>query len=370
MDKWREDLGRKRALRPIESFGIGRIITDSDFRVTEISEESARLLGGEPEQLLSRELSKDFGPRREILEQAAAGTIQLSECRTADGNTANACFRVLKLDGTQPEGYDVLFLKESSELKCSGSESVHFQEVMSGLSDNQAYTAFLDKLLESAGHDLKTPLGVVLGYCELLIKSKANSNSIDQERIHKTIYRNCAWISEMVEKLEDYASLVRRSKEERREIVNLAGALKETTERLSRTAFANQIKLNVESRGDIKVMAPPAIVAAMLDELLKNSILYCKKERELSIAVSREKGRPRVTVDIPSLEDDSPSFNHLVDRLFTQPPDFHKEQRETKPFCLGLGAVKSLAVMLGGAMSAIKGSDDRAQFILEFASFE
>jgi K+-sensing histidine kinase KdpD len=368
MKKRGEDLGRKRALRPIESFGVGRIITDNDFKIVETSEESARLLGAEPQQLFSQELSKDIGPAREVLEKAVNGTIQLSGCRTADGNTANACFRVLKLDGLQTEGYDILFMKESSELKCSGSESAHFREVLNELNDNQAHTEFLEKLLESTGHDLKTPLGVVLGYCELLFKYKQDSINVEQERIYKTIYRNCAWISEIVEKLEEFSSLVRRSKDEKREIVDLAGAIKETSDRLYKTAFVNQIALSSETPDDIKVMASPALISAILDELMKNAILYCKKERELSIKITNENLKANVIVEIPSLEDDAPSLNHLLDRIFIQPPDFYKEQREPKPLCLGLGAVKYLSIMLGGSISAVRWLNDGAALILELPS--
>jgi K+-sensing histidine kinase KdpD len=368
MSSGRDVVGRKKAFMPIESFGIGRVITDMDFRITEISEESARLLGGNSDQLLSRQLSVDLGPKREVLEDAANGTIQLSECITADGTKANACFRVLKLngkDGAAFEGYDVLFLKESGELKCSGSESVHFHEVLSELDENRNHTVFLEKLLESVGHDLKTPIGVILGYCELVFKTKQGSLPGDNERVLKTIYKNCAWIADMVEQLELFSSLVRRGKEEQKESVSLSEQLKDTSARLSKTAFSSQVKLNLGHIEEIEVFTSPILLSTVLDEIFKNAILYCKKEREIEISLHKNKGNAKVVVEIQSLEEDFSSISHIADRLFIQPPDFHREPKDMKLSCLGLGAVRHLGILLGSSISAVKSANESACLILE-----
>ncbi|HNQ77748.1 MAG TPA: PAS domain-containing sensor histidine kinase [Acidobacteriota bacterium] len=362
-----EHVGKKRALRPLESFGIGRLITDEDFRVVEISEQSARLLGAEPEDLLSKRLTGEIGPRREVLEEAARGKIHLSECRTADGGTINVCFRVMKLNGgSDAEGFDVIFLKESDTQKCSGGESVHFHEVIHELDYNHAQTIFLERLLESTGHDLKTPLGVVLGYCELLFKGKANGAG-DSDRIHRTIYRNCAWISEMVERLEEFTSIVKHCKDEKRKPVSFTQALRDSAGRLSRTSFATKVKLHIEGpeSSDTEISEPPNLIASMADELLRNAILYSRSDREVAISVSRDGKKVCAAMLIPAMEEDAPTMNHLMERVFVQPPDFHKESAEQKPVCLGLGAVKYLVMMMGGTMNASSGPGESARIVVE-----
>lgn len=363
-----EKVEKKASLRPLETFGIGRLITDNDFRVTEISEPSARLLGAEPEELLSRQLCSENGPKREILEEAARGRIHLSECRTSDGRSANFCFRVIKLNGGESEGYDVVFMKESENLKCSGGESAHFHEMIQELEYKQAQTAFLERLLESTGHDLKTPLGVVLGYCELLFKGKATQAATEQERIQKTIYRNCAWISEMVEKLEDFTSTIRRCREEKREAVNLAQSLRESAGKLCKTSFTTQVKLNVEGPETVTVSGAPSLFSLISDELLKNSILICREDREILVTVLEKGGRSIVITEIPALVDEAPSTGHLAERVFIHPPDFHKESAEIKAFCLGLGAVKYLVMMLGGSLTVTGRSREGARITVEFPS--
>lgn len=363
-----EKLGIKKALRPLEAFGIGRLITDADFRVVEISEQSARLLGAEPEDLLSKQLTGEIGPSRNVLEEAAEGKIHLSECRTADGGTINVCFRVMKLNGgSGSEGYDVIFLKESDTLKCSGGESVHFHEVIHELEYNHSQTVFLEKLIESTGHDLKTPLGVVLGYCELLFKGKGNGGA-DQDRIHRTIYKNCAWISEMVERLEDFTSIVKHGKDDKKQQVSLAGSLKEAAGRLYRTSFSSKVKLNIEGPESVAVSAPPSLVASMSDELLRNAILYSRSDREVTLAVSQDGSKATAIMLIPAMEDEAPTMNHLIERIFVQPPDFHKESAERKPVCLGLGAVKYLVIMMGGMMNASSGPGESARIVIELPS--
>jgi len=362
----RENVGKKLLMKPLESFGIGRMMTDEDFRITEISEQSANLLGATADFLIAKQLSSDIGPERDVLEEAAGGKIRLSKCKTADGATANICFRVMKVDGADSSGYDVIFLKESQALKCTGGESAHFQEVVHELEYNSAQTLFLERLIESTGHDLKTPLGIILGYCELLFKGKANGSTAEQERIHKTIYKNCAWISEMVERLEDFSSIVRRCKEERRSRVNFAAVLKETAAKLYKSSFTSQVKLCVEGEETAEITASPSVLAALCEELMKNAILYCRKDREVVFTVSLEGGKASASMEIPALEEDAPSINHLLDRIFVQPPDFHRESQETKTFCLGLGAVRYLVMLLGGSLTASSGRKESAVIAIEF----
>lgn len=363
-----EKVGKKASLKPLESFGIGRLVTDSDFRVTEISEPSARLLGAEPEDLLSRQLCSENGPKREVLEDASRGRIHLSECRTADGRTVNFCFRVMKLNGGESEGYDIVFMKESENQKCSGGESAHFHEMIHELEYNHAQTAFLERLFEATGHDLKTPLGVVLGYCELMFKGRSSQTAAEQERIQKTIYKNCAWISEMVEKLEDFTSTIRRCKEEKRVAVNLARSLRESAGKLYKTSFTTQVKLNVEGPETVTVEGSPSLFSLISDELLKNSILICKEDREVPVTVLQKGGRSIVIIEVPVLEEEAPSTTHLAERVFIHPPDFHKESAEVKTFCLGLGAVKYLAMMFGGSLTVTGSSREGARITLEFPS--
>ncbi|MCX7831174.1 MAG: hypothetical protein N2445_09005, partial [Acidobacteria bacterium] len=106
-----ETEGKKEELPSFESLYAGRFQTDKNFKVTEISHESAALLNCPPEDIISKEFGSDFGPARSIIEDSLKGKIQLSDCKCLDGSSCNICLRVKERE--DQKGYNIVFFKES-----------------------------------------------------------------------------------------------------------------------------------------------------------------------------------------------------------------------------------------------------------------
>ncbi|MFB3851691.1 MAG: sensor histidine kinase [Acidobacteriota bacterium] len=337
--------GKKEELQDFESLFVGRFKTDKDLRVLEISEASSELLNCSPSDIITKQFTVDFGPTKAIFEDSLKGKVQLCEFKNIDGTSCNACFRIK--ENEEGSGYDVVFIKEQPPFKCIDGESVHYRELLAKSQDIEKAGEFFENLFTNISYDLKTPLGIVLGYCEILFKAKTSNSPVDTERALRTIYRNCAWMADIVEKLESLAILVKRGKNENKIWLDLKDYLNDNISRLTKTSFSKMTKIETDKIEDVKIYASPTLISALFDEVLKNSIHYSKKGKEIVINLFKSNGTVKITIEIYSIEDEVPPLSHLSERLFPFAFDPKKDDFSTKVECLGLGAVKYLAHLNG-----------------------
>lgn len=323
-----------------EDLLIGKFTLDQDFCVTEIEDDSARLIGGESSDILSLKFGEDFGPKREDIDLALKGNGRTVKFKGIDGNTFFACFRIKE----NSNGYNVVFLKEEGCYKCGDGSTIRTLEDKLQKEHFSNYSEFLENVLLSVCHDLKTHLGVVLGYSELLLKSKSTSqNILNTERALKSIYKNCAYLANAVEKLENFESIVKRGKGEEKSLFSLLEELKNTIKRVSRTAFSKQVRIELQEAEDLKIYASPTIVSAILDEILKTSLAYCQKGKSVTINLKKLSKKVVLKIDISSLEEGIPPLTQIVDKFFHIPLDYKSDDFLEGIETLGFFAIKQLA---------------------------
>ena len=355
--------GKKEELQTFESLFVGRFKTDKELRIMEISEASSELLNCSPSDIISKKFTTDFGPPKAFFDDALSGKVQLCEFKNLDGTSCNACFRAREtLCG---DGYDIVFIKEQPPFKCMDGESVHYRELLLKSQDLERAGEFFENLFANISYDLKTPLGIVLGYCEILFKSKSSNSPVDTERALRTIYRNCAWMADIVEKIESLAVLVKRGKNENKVWLNLKDYLLDNISRLTKTSFAKMTRIETDKLDDVQIFASPTLISALLDEVLKNAIHYSKKGKEIVINLIKSNESIKLTIEICSLEDEVPPLSHLSERLFPYAFDPKKDDFSTKVECLGLGAVKYLAHLNGFSFSTKKRHPEGEIIVLE-----
>lgn len=355
--------GQRKNLEDFESLFVGRFKTDKNLRVIEISDKSANLLNGVSSDIISRKFTTDFGPDMSFFEDSLKGRVQLCEFRMLDGTSCNMCLRIKECDNN--EGYDVVFCKDQPPFECHDGEGIHYRELLSKLKDLETSAIFFENLFAHVSYDLKTPLGIVLGYCELLFKSKSSASPVDSERALRTIYRNCAWMADILEKLESLASLVKMGKSENKGYINLKDYLQETVSRLAKTSFTKMTKITLNHIEDFQLYASPTLVSLLLDEILKNAVSFSRKGNEIIINILKSNETLKMTIEIVSLEEGLPPLNNLTEKLFPYTTDPKKDDFSTKVECLGLGAVKYLANLNGFSFEVKRKGAEGEIMILE-----
>ena len=342
-------------LMSFESLYVGKLILDGDLRVVEISDDSAQLLNCSPSDILSKKFCSDFGPKKAEFEECLNGRVQVCEFKTLNGDSFNACFRTK--ERSNKEGYEVVFIKETPHFSCQDGESVHYQQLLSHSVELEKQAEFFENIFSNISYDLKTPIGIVLGYCELLLKSKTQGTQVDTERALRTIYRNCAWIADVVEKLESLTILVKRGKSENKVLLDLGNYINETVSRLTKISFAKMTRIETKRIDEIKLFASSTLVSLLIDELFKNAIYYCKRGKEIEVNLLKSKETIKLSVEISSLEDELPPLNHIL--------DFKNDNFSAKVECLGLGAVKYLANLNDFSFNIKKKGSEGEIIILE-----
>lgn len=350
-------------LMSFESLYVGKFVLDRDVRVIEISDESAQLLNCHPSDILSKKFCSDFGPKKAEFEECLNGRVQVCEFKTLNGDSFNACFRTK--ERSNKEGYEVVFIKETPHFSCHDGESIHYQQLLFRTSELEKQAEFFEDIFSNISYDLKTPLGIVLGYCELLIKSKSQGTQVDPERALRTIYRNCAFIADGIEKLGSLTTLVKRGKGENKVWLDLDNYINETASRLTKASFAKMVRIETKRIDETKLFASPTLVSLLVDELFKNAIYYCKKAKEIYVNLLKSEETIKLSVEISHLEDELPPLNHFSDKLFPYAFDLKNDNFSAKVECLGLGAVKYLANLNGFSFNIKKKGSGEEVIILE-----
>lgn len=348
-----------------KNLSIGYFVLDEEFKVIETDETSASLLNSSQSELISKKFALDFGPKKEFLNEALKGKSCVSHFKTVDGNIIKVCFRIKKRN--KDNGYDVVFMKEDNHFKCTDGTHLHQEELTKEIEEQKKFSEFLYSLLENTGHDFKNPLQIMLGYCEILLKQKNQNLKVDHEKIYKTIYKNCAYFADMIEKLESFTSIIKRGKSEEKQIISIKTEIQKTVTRLSKASFSRGVSLEMDRMDDLHILVQPTILVTLLDELFKNLILLTKRGKNIIInllKLNEQKGR--LSIEVWETEDEYPPIYTLEDKIFPAYLESSKSNLSEKIECLGLGGVKLLCYILGFNFAIKKKADYREMVTMDF----
>src|SRR6202012_4658347 len=214
----------------------------------------------------------------------------------------------------------------------------------------QRANGFKNEILGTVAHDLKNPLGVILGRTEMLTELIAAGSSRDNVTSQIDHIRDATKrLTSMVDHLISDAMADAFDITIRREPVAIAGLASEIAE-------ANQ-PLAVNKQQTIAVSAPPNIVTMCdtdrireaIDNLVSNAIKYSPIGGKISVAVSHEDDNPVIRVTDQGAGLSPEDLGRLFGRF---------QRLSAKPTAgesstgLGLSIVKRIIDMHGGEVTA------------------
>ena len=136
--------------------------------------------------------------------------------------------------------------------------------------------AFKSEILGTVAHDLKNPLGVILGRTEILKEMIGNTGALDDNMQAQIAYiRNAAnRLTEMVDDLVSDAMADALDITIRREAVDLAGLVQEVAEANRPLAARKQQNITVSAQRSQMAMCDSDRVREAIDNLVSNAIKY------------------------------------------------------------------------------------------------
>ena len=214
------------------------------------------------------------------------------------------------------------------------------------LDNNRRMWALVDerkKINASISHDLRTPITVIKGYSEYL------DRNIGKGVLTEDGTREIAtYIHQAASRLEDYANSVHEVQAledislEYKEI-SLADLMNEMQTQLSILSEQHQTVINIsEQLPQQTVSIAPAAVFRIVENIVSNSLRYCKSQIDLDFSYSQSFLTITVTDDGKgfSAQDQAEAVNY-----------FYKGKTEKEHFGIGLTICKILAEKHGGTIS-------------------
>src|SRR5262245_55386367 len=210
--------------------------------------------------------------------------------------------------------------------------------------------AFKSEILGTVAHDLKNPLGVILGRTEILKEVIASAGALDEAvRTQIAYIRDAAnRLTEMVDDLVSDAMADALDITIRREPVDIAGLVQEVAEANRPLAARKEQTITVAAPPDHAAMCDGDRIREAIDNLVSNAVKYSPLGGAIDLLVTREDGGIMVQVKdrgaVLSPEDMSRLFGRFQ-RLSAKPT-----AGETSTG-LGLSIVKRIVDLHGGRIA-------------------
>ncbi|HEX6535470.1 MAG TPA: HAMP domain-containing sensor histidine kinase [Gemmatimonadaceae bacterium] len=220
--------------------------------------------------------------------------------------------------------------------------------------------------VRAVSHDIRGPIGAVLGYAELLgddLGDDPERVSPERARLLMGIERSCRTVMALTDNLLTTASLESGDFPVEHAPFDLAAVVHDV---------AREASLSVRDDGRVRVEAPAAIpvvsdalrVRQILMNLVSNALKYSPSDREVRVVAAYADGSARVSVI-----DRGPGIpREEQERIFE--PFYQAGRRRGGGVGLGLPLARRLARILGGELTVRSEPGEGSEFVLRVPSGE
>lgn len=216
-----------------------------------------------------------------------------------------------------------------------------------------------EELLDVISHDLRAPLGALVGQSQALAK-RAGGDRFISARVD-AILRCASRMNTMIDDLLDSARKESHQLHPRLEPVHVGCYLSELLERCSSVLEGGRIRLVVESGGSLVARADPSRLDRIVLNLLLNALKYSPPESPVELVAHGEDGWVSIRVADHGPGIPGADLPYVFDR-------FYRGQRTIARGGLGIGlySVRLLVEALGGTVRAEQGRTEGSTFVVTF----
>lgn len=202
------------------------------------------------------------------------------------------------------------------------------------------------EFIANINHELRTPLSIIKGNIDLALinKSKSTKSSasalraIDQEVKHlSNIMSDLSLITSRKEEIESRISYSE---------ISLNKLISNVVKRFVVLAKEKNISIKLTKFKDFSILGDEAHLEKMLANLVKNSIIYGKKNGHTTIVVSKIKSLAKISVMDDGIGVSKEDLPHLFERFYRADKSHNSDGNRTG---LGLAIVKWVAEIHGGS---------------------
>lgn len=203
-----------------------------------------------------------------------------------------------------------------------------------------------NRLLGTLAHDLRSPLGVVLGYARLLDEEHGGDLPSDAREMLAAVARNAEYMRDLVNDVLDMAAVQSGRVSLDFEVRDLRELLRVVATDAAMMARRKDIQVVVEPNGDVTAEVDVRRLTQALRNLIDNAIKFGPRGSTVRLSVVRDPGHALLCVS-----DEGPGFPEgaaaSIGRFFTEGETGSAGERSTG---LGLAIVRRIVEAHGGEL--------------------
>jgi signal transduction histidine kinase len=225
--------------------------------------------------------------------------------------------------------------------------------------DAQHMNNLKDEFLATLSHEMRTPLTSILGWSQLLLRSKVDSAGV--ERAINAIERNARAQSQLVEDLLDVSRIITGKLRLNMEAVDLRDIIVSALDALAPAVNAKHIHLKVELDTDVPMLRGDAArLQQIVWNLASNAVKFTPEEGKIRVGLRKNGSNAVVSVQDSGVGFAPENLPRLFERFFQADTS---STRAHGGLGLGLAIVRHLVELHGGTVRGESpGADGGATF--------
>ncbi len=238
------------------------------------------------------------------------------------------------------------YLVQQEQAQQTIRESVESERAARGEAERASRTK--DEFLATLSHELRTPLNAVLGWAQVLRRSRDLSGETIKGLT--IIERNARAQAQIIEDLLDMSSIISGKVRLDVQRLDLSSVVEATLETIRPSLQAKGVRLQVElDPAAAAVNGDPNRLQQVLWNLLTNAVKFTPKDGRIAITLTRVDSHLELAVSDNGEGIDAAFLPHVFDRF--RQADASSTRRHGG-LGLGLSIVRQLVELHGGAISA------------------
>jgi PAS domain S-box-containing protein len=220
-----------------------------------------------------------------------------------------------------------------------------------------------DEFLATISHELRNPLNVILGYSEVLVRSKEANESEFVQRAAEILRRNAIAQAQLVSDLLDLSRLQLGKFSLNRQVVSLTKTINDAVETVRNEAQAKGLEVKIEMSNELVfVDGDPLRMEQVVWNLLNNAVKFTPSGGTVTVKLAKRNGFAQLAV-ADTGQGIEPKFLPHVFEIFRQADA--TISRRHGGMGIGLALVQQLVQLQGGSVSVSSGGAGRgAEFMI------
>lgn len=202
-------------------------------------------------------------------------------------------------------------------------------------------------------HELRSPLTLILGPAEKLIKQGEKLQKKEKLRLYRTMQRNSDYILGLIKQLLDFRKLEQGEIKLKCTHINLVNLIQKVTEQFQTKAEQEKLNLNYDfNKKKIFAWIDATIIEKIIHNLLSNAIKFTPKGGNITIGVRElslqksiyPKGHIEIQVEDNGIGIASSDVKTIFNRFYQS----DNQNKKNEGFGIGLSFSQNLAKLHGG----------------------